>query len=231
MSIKLNFDDRAFQSRMNRVLANRSDARTVALTELVEGFVREVIKTAPRDSNRFVRAYQMAGNDLGFGPFAVAIVTDSRYKANLRRLQNQVNKWEYIVRRYEREGRTQYKGVKKTGPDQGYVKAKRFLKRAELELSKLDETSLVIGGRRGARGVSRLSTVRSKVYGGRGSWIVAGGSTIARVHNMEPHASIVQRNTRVVSNALWKVGRFGAKRVQEKYVKQVAQGTPWARVA
>jgi hypothetical protein len=41
----------------------------------------------------------------------------------------------------------------------------------------------------------------------------------------------VQRNTRVVSNALWKVGRYGVKRVNEKYVKEVAKGTPWARAA
>lgn len=233
MSIKLNFDDSLMQFRMARVLANRRDARSVALRVLVETFVADVVKNSPVDTHRFKRAYQMAGNDLGVGPYMVDSVKPGRYNANLRRLQNQVRQYEYFKQRAERSGRTMYKGVKKVGIDQNYVLVLQRLRRARQELAKLEEGgpgSIVIGGRgRGKYGV--LATVRTKVYGGSGQWIISGDTTIARVHNREAHASLVQRNTRVVSNALWKTGRYGTKRVQQKYVKQVAQGTPWARAA
>lgn len=218
---------------MARVIANRRDARTVATRVLVETFVRDVIKNSPVDTHRFKRAYQMAGNDLGVGPFMVDSVQKGRYDANLKRLQNQVARYEYYKERAERAGRTMYKGVKKTGIDQGYVLTLQRLRRARMELAKFEQGgpgSIVIGGRKSGKfGV--LATVRTKVYGGSGQWIISGDTTIARVHNKEAHASLVQRNTRVVSNALWKTGRYGTRRVQQKYVKEVAAGTPWLKVA
>lgn len=234
MSVKFQFDDKLLQFRMQRVIANRRDARTVALRVMVETVIKDVIQNSPVDTHRFKRAYQMAGNDLGVGPFMVDPVEKGRYDENLKRLRNQVHRYEYYKERAERNDRTMYKGVKKVGIDQGYVKVLQRLRRARIELAKFEEGgpgSIVIGGRRGRGTYSVLATVRTKVYGGAGQWIISGDTTIARIHNKEPHASLVQRNTRVVSNALWLVGRQGGRRVQQKYVKEVAKGTPWLKTA
>lgn len=234
MAARITFDDDVLRARMRRVVANRTDARTAALKTLAERMIVYIVRTGPRDTNRFVRAYAMAGNDLGLGPFVAPPIRPGRYQANVRRLRSQWRKWAYIVERYEAEGRTHYKGVKKTGPDRGYQKAKRLRDRAAKSLEQLLEAgegsgAIVIGGRRGAKGLSQLASVRTKVYGGQGAWIISDGRTLARIHNLEPHASIVNRNTRVVTDAVRAARRYGGRRLSEKYVREVAQGTPWAQ--
>lgn len=48
----------------------------------------------------------------------------------------------------------------------------------------------------------RLTTVRDKVYGGQGSWQNLGGRRMVfTLHNMEPHASFVERKSRVRAKA------------------------------
>lgn len=230
--IRIDIDDSTFRKRKALVMNNRLKAREQALRVLSERFITYIVNNAPKDTNRFVRAYQQAGNDLGLGPYVVAPVLPGRFQANVRRLQNQVFKWDYIVSRYEREGRTMYKGVKKNGPDKGYVKAKALRDRAVEELNKLLEAgegsgAIVMGGSKKAKGVKRLATVRTQVYGGEGRWLVGPNTTAARIHNKEPHASIVDRNTRVVSNGMRAVRRFGGQRVSEKYLREAAKGTPW----
>lgn len=233
--VTIDYDDKVLQKRLVIVVGNRRDARTKALRVLVYQTVRYVVQYAPRDTNRFVRAWQQAGNDLGVGPFVLTPIESGRYLANVRRLRKQVALYDFRVQAYIKADRMYYKGVKKSGLDKGYVRAKKQLDRAEAELAKLLEAgeesgAIIIGGRRKAKStsLSRLATVRTTVYGGQGRWIVTPDQTLARIHNREPHASIVNRNTFVVSDAMRAVRRFGGRRVAEKYVREVSKGTPWA---
>lgn len=236
MKARVDFDDSVLRARMASVMSRRRDGRTVALRVLVKRAVVYIIDHAARDTHRFVRAYQEAGNDLGVGPFVVDAIQPGRYEHNVRVLQNQLDYWQFRVDQMERAGRTQYKGVKKSGPNQTYLRYKKFRDRAAQSLAKLLEAgegsgAIVIGGRKTAKGLSRLASVRTTVYGGRGVWIETDGQTLARIHNKEPHASIVNRNTYVVTNAMRAVRRYGGKRVSETYVREVAARTPWARRA
>lgn len=230
----VSFDDKNYRDRMALVMNQRLPARQQALRVLTERAVRYIIANAPRDTNRFVRAYQQAGNDLGVGPFVLVPIESGRYMANVRRLRRQVALYDFRVRAYVNADRMYYKGVKKSGLDKGYVKAKKQLDRAEAELAKLleageDSGAIVIGGRRKAKStsLSRLATVRTTVYGGEGRWLVGPDLTAARIVNREPHARLVNRNTRVVTDAVRAVRRYGGTLVTEKYLREASRGTPW----
>jgi len=227
--IRLNLDDSLLRRRVERALRNRRAARRDALGVVVEQFVRVLVREGPRDTNRFVRAYQQAANDLGLGPFLVLDVVPGKDVARRERLVRQLRKWSAIVELNERAGRTTYKGVKRTGPDKNYLRAVRLRDRAAKELAEFAENSLVIGGRRGSRGVGQLATVRTKIFGGKGRWIEAGGDLFAEVRNLEPHARIVQRRTKIINRGLGAAGRGALRVVGARYVRQLAEGTDWRR--
>lgn len=236
--VEIRLDRREFDRNYVRANSNMPSAERVAIGHGVAAFTRHLLERSPYDTRRFRRAYAMAANDLGLGPFFVEAVRPSQRAFRRERLANQVQKWQFIVDRYERSNRTQYKGVKRTGPNEGYLRARKIRDRAAkilADFDALDEgargTALIIGGRKG-RGVGQLASLRTRVYGGRGRWVDAPQGVYAQVHNREPHASIVQRNTRVVSEALRAARAVSrTRRVSNAYVRRLAAGTTWVKTA
>lgn len=73
-------------------------------------------------------------------------------------------------------------------------------------------------------GRRKLSTVRTKVYGGEGEIFDAGGRTLIRLRNLEPHASIVESKRRIRAQASAAVRGFGLTRLRRKYVETLRAG-------
>ena len=124
LEMRLEADE--FERNHAMVLRNMETAEKKVLSMTLRVFVVYIDRYGPADTNRFKRAYPIALHVLGLGPFPVPAVVPGRCEANRRRLVNQYNKWAFIAARYEKQGRTHYKGVKKSGMDKGYQRAKRL---------------------------------------------------------------------------------------------------------
>lgn len=155
--------------------------------------------------------------------------------------------WESIDNRYKRQSATP--GVIKRGPRKGEQRAKRTrepyyintvvpqvrrakarVKRARTELEKFQSnsegTAIVIFRNQSKNPRTRQVrfTVRDKVYGGRGQWLVAGNRTFAELTNLEPHSRIVEKqHGRPMSTALSVVRSFGTRRASLAYLRRVEE--------
>jgi hypothetical protein len=72
---------------------------------------------------------------------------------------------------------------------------------------------------------SQLDSARTKVYGGRGKVYLAGDEWLAELHNLEAHASQVDRRTRIASRVRAQVELdVGAKTVRQAYINEITVG-------
>ena len=70
---------------------------------------------------------------------------------------------------------------------------------------------------------TRLATVRTKVYGGTGRVVGTGGlKWYCQLHNLEPHARVVEWRFHTVAKARSLVGSFGVRRVGRAMVERIA---------
>lgn len=222
MPIKLKADLSKLAAELSLLAKQGPGASREAVKVMGRDFIEECIRLSPRDTRRYVNGWIQAGNAAGVGIFPAEAIQPSRVGEKLRQFfLKQFQEWDWIVKRYEREGRQ----------DKWYRKAVKLRDRAAEELAKYTETAIAIGvrvvdGRAFSVGKGRnLATVRNKIYGGTGSIVRNGRETLINLHNLEAHASIVEWSSRVKARAAARSRAFGARSVGRKYFNEVVKGT------
>jgi hypothetical protein len=148
-----------------------------------------VAKTVmPMDTGRLWNSFAMAANSLSLagGPFEVKALRPSRFwRSRYGALARQVRRIERFMQMYEREGRTN---------ERYYTKLKNLRERAEQELQKLggSKTAIMMIN----KGRNLEYTVRTQVYGGRGTSSVENGRARVQLISLEPHARTANKLTR-----------------------------------
>ena len=144
------------------------------------------------DTRRFHRALAQAGNATGAVVLPVPSVHPSKLSVRFHELlRKQVRTWQRIVNLNRKEGRE----------DKWSRMAERRLASAQRNFSAYGPTAIVFNAF-GRGKEDRLITVRAPVYGGTGDVTLINGKAYVRLHNKEPHASIVEWRYQVMRNAL-----------------------------
>lgn len=249
-----------FRVQAKRAEAERSLARRKGVEPLGTVFVDTLEIVSPADTNRFIRGWQLAANDAGLPPRAVLPVKDSaRRDEFIEALESQVAYWvgeaEDAQERIDSyDAIDAQRPLKKDGTPRkskrsspAYARAVRRRNTAIREITKAEEIlGEAVGaegfllfdkggfaaGRRGGYGKRKRfrSTIRTRVYGGRGSIEDAGGVAIVSLHNLEPHATIVARSARhgrPVNYAYQAVRLLGGAGVSKGYIDAIGRVTGW----
>jgi hypothetical protein len=228
VSVTVKFSNKRLVQKLRRIDARTTEGAKVVLKTALGDAMTRIITRQDRDTNRLVRGYAMAANAAGLGPFPVPdVVRSKRYEEALARLEQQLAWWQSNVEWFERKGLTNHKG---------YRRAVRVRDRAKEELEKLTGTSVVIGlyssaGGKGKSGRRLRTTVRAKVYGGTGELRLVAGRPYYRIHNREPHATIVEKRNRLVATSLAELRAYGVRRQRRNFLRTVAAGTGAAKRA
>lgn len=208
--------------RVHRGLkADQRQTRQRAAVAAAAEVVRAVVALAPRDTNRYVRAYGMAVNELG-GGVGVPPLAETKYSAFLVRLERQVRKWRSRVERYEGQNRQR---------ERGYLQALNQLYRAEEQLRQWSPTAVVVWGRGGRSETAASSLIRAfgREFGGEGYLVDTPAGAEVVLRNREPHARIVEQRTGVWRAAVAQAQLTGTRVVSDVYrraVRRVMAGRP-----
>jgi hypothetical protein len=212
--IAVRVDKSKWEARYRRILSRRAYTQRVATLEAATLVARRAFATAPVDTGRFRKNLAEAANDAGVGPLPVNRTGRSRFAAvYLQRLLESVSYWTMMDERYQRERRT---------GQPFYAKILRKRERAELELRRFETTNdaIVIGGLYGQKD----PTVRYKHYRGRGRVRQTKTRTIVELRNTEAHASIVERRTGVMRNAI-SAARGSVRQMTARKYRELLAGT------
>ncbi len=227
--------------RKTGILARRgvTQVSRVTVEDAGKAAVRTFTAISPKDTHRYVAAWQRAGNDAGIGPITVdAIVKSKSYSKNFTKLKRQTEFWIREEKRWKRNlesyDRRHRKASSKSYRDAKakYAKIVKLRDRAIQQYQLLDAdpgTAIVIRGRNTVKATSlgQLATVRTKIYGGSAQWLFTGSNWILRLVNLEPHARIVEWGTsriparRIVSRVRSIVGVGGSVNVSTKKFREL----------
>jgi hypothetical protein len=156
-----------------------------------------------RDTGRYYRAWQQAGNDVGAGltligldpgkragEIRVRLLKQARYYAAKRRF------WQEVVRARVA------KGAKGRWLNEALNKLERATDQEDKALEQIrlwreagkDGAAVLVGGRatKNEFNLSNLATIRTKVYGGDATTQRAGDAAFVTARNREPHARLVE---------------------------------------
>lgn len=214
-----------------------------AMAEPVAAFADFVEANAPRDTQRYVGAWMQAVNGTGLDRRNVPMVRrSSRHDAYIKRLTSQRDKYARMAAAIERTLERWY-DAKGRRRDAWYRKraavARRLRKleeRAEEQLRRAlaVESFVLIGGRRlkstvkiGKRTerITGLATVRTEVYGGRGAVLTTAGHVVIRLHNLEPHAALVERRAFIARRGLEAARGAGARSASGRFLAAIGRDT------
>lgn len=184
----------------------RKDARRMTVIASAKAVAGYAIAGAKKheDTHRYHRGLAQAINATGVASFGVPSVQPSRLAEEFKKiLQDQVRYWSGIVSGYERQGRTH---------DKWYRQAVRRRDASQRELSRFTPESIVMNAYAWQQGAEskRLTTVRAQIYGGTGQIYTIDDATFVRLHNKEPHASIVEYRYNVMRAAMNAARRNGS---------------------
>lgn len=216
-------DTRTLESKLKAMATATPRAAESAVRIMAREVMAEVVTAAPRDTGRFVRGWAQANNAAGLPYIPVPPLNRaSRHEQILRRLQKQVSWWNFVVSACEKQGRR----------DKWYTKAQNKLERAKEEVRKFADTPgeavIAINLRGSARFEGGMTTVRNKVYGGEGSIDRVGTQVFVRLHNREPHASIVESRTHVLGQAQRRLKGAGLRRVRPTLAQKLKEASGFA---
>lgn len=214
MGTRTTMNIRGLQMRL-RAMANASPAaRRSAVRIMGETVIKRVLATSPADTNRYKRGWAEAGNAAGVGIFAVPQYNrSSRYSEMLSKLADAAADWRYILKtRYDDKGRN----------DRHRAKAQAQLEKAEKRLADFlsNESGAVVGFN--LYGGGRQFSARHKIYGGRGRIVSIGDRTYVELHNLEPHATMVEKQRGVMRRAVGSLRGAGLKRAGKGYIDRQA---------
>lgn len=250
-------DQRGLKIKLQGMARGGEAGADSAVRSLADAVVEVLEKDWPRDTNRSAGGWIAAANDAGLRRRPIPAVVESKaYQWLLARLEDQVEfyrrmlakreetlrYWSLIYeRRYTATGRKgkweRAAAAKKRSAEMKREKAVELLRRAEEELAELaaHPHSIVIWGKglkKNTRAMddlrfSRVARALSTIYGGRGQVVRVGGKSYVRLHNLEPHTSIVESREGVLRAALAAARGLGARRiggVVRKAVREAGSG-------
>ena len=214
-------DTSRFRARIAALRKRLPAARRDAVTENARRFIVAIQRYAPRDTNRYVRAWIEAGWAVGLTNTPIPVVVPSRYLqkyvagfeaaiaglgSRLHAERSRMEAW------YEKKGRREDKTYRRMKQRVESLSAKIIRLREQLaELLKHNDAivfdvyaSSKTGGNfesaiRG--GNKRLPSIRQKIYGGQGRRIEGANRTTFILKNLEPHCRIIEKRSRPVAKA------------------------------
>lgn len=220
-------DISGLKKRVDSMLAKSADAAGLSVESLMNPVMRQIVGEVPVDTHRLQRGYAMAANQAGLGPFPVPAVNPSKWRdkvnmetaAQIDRFERAVKYWKNIIQyRYVAKGRS-------TG--KGYTDALKKLAMYEKRLRKAQIIAARFGFGLESIAIYRSSktgitvTVRDKVYGGEGKRVQVPGFNGVEIHNLEPHASIVESYDHTVRDAFAAAKGTGLVRFKNSYLKGI----------
>lgn len=231
----------------NRALAGQRGVSVLATAATGDMVVQAAISA--RDTQRYMRGWTISHNDaagmtLGeVGPKVLPAVLPGKYAEKIRpRLVGQYQKWKAIEENLlrlkaadERRGKGKeqdwpsYRRLMKTLDKIGDI-VDRTIEQIEAYDKAVVEgttgTAVVIGGRRTKRpGISNVSRISFKLYGGSARVFTQAGRTFVEIKNMEPHARIIERRLGIGRSSIAKVRTIGLFRASNAYLKSLKSGT------
>lgn len=233
-----------FRNRVRVIAQKMLDGERDAIKLLAEDFVVTAARISPADTNRYVRGWIMAGKDVGVNAVPLPMLRPSRYtEAYKDALDRWVANLEGEIVRLQKLHEFWYpNGVPPKEPKgstfwdinlQIDALAKKLVKARQRrdEFDPLGATIVIGAGRivRGADGFMALGggaavTYRRKVYGGEGQIIQRAGYTMLRLHNLEAHATFVERRYGVKRKAEQVMNATGGKRVKRVFARAWGAG-------
>ena len=235
------------QHRLAGLNAITPAAGEVAVQLMAEEFVNHALSISPRDTNRYVRGWIEAGNKSGVGSWPLPPLIDSKFADKFAaRLESQlasnesrmaaeqaaVKHWADLHQeRYLSKGRTDKWErsllKKKREAEARLAKVTALVERAREQVKKFHAGAIVIWGKKTKRAysLSQLATVRENAYGGDGKVIKDGYQTFVLLHNLEAHATIVEKRWRVVARATGRLRAVGFKKASKAMVSAIQ--TEW----
>ena len=233
-----------FEAKLRALEEALPHAGEAANKVMGQEFVKHLSVMAPRDTNRYVRGWIEAGNKAGLTSSPLPPVVPSRSADRLAgRLERQLAEWEARLERarkvvlywdalhqsrYVARGRSDKweKNLlaRKAEAEKRVEKLVVLVERAKAQVEAFEATGgsgIVIWGRKTKSQLAKgqLATVRERVYGGAGQFIRNGWNSLVRLHNLEGHATLVEKRYRVVARALAMVRATGARRARRDVVQ------------
>mgnify|MGYP007005604090 CR=1 FL=1 len=239
------FSRQQWDRRRESAIRKRGSARLTMLRGVMLGPVSEMIRTAPRDTNRFANANVQAAQQAGIGPLPAPIMplANSKYIAQMEdAADRQVARWEKAAAYEEKQIaildnlKRLYGGdavILKAQPfdpgtiderlrrhEKAWVKATGYVQRANEEKAKLTPTSIAIGlYGRGRKGRAIGTQIVKTVYGGDGRVLSSADATVIELRNKEPHARILESRLGWAKKAKAGIRQAGGKIRSRKYAE------------
>jgi hypothetical protein len=220
------FNTRKLEDKLRKAAQASPAARRQALIILGHEVVADVLRRAPRDTNRFVNGWAHAGNAAGVGPFPIRPIEKAAKRDEiLKKLTAQFDRWDRLVRfRYESKGRDdKWARQARRRRDAAFEQLRRFAEAGDTAIA------FDLYDWQSRKTKRALTTIRHKVYGGTGHIVAVGGNRSYLVlHNQEPHTTIVERRVRVMSSAIGKFKGIGFHKATQGYISKVAEASGFA---
>jgi len=223
-------------------------ARVAMIRQHARSIVHGLASLSPRDTNRYVRGWIIAGKMVGVGDVPLPVIKESKYKreyieamlAQIERLEGKVQAIDGLIWAwYEKPGRRKA-GYYHKLEDRKRVAEHRVSKARDVLRRYIDRTDSIVMGvgintRQLKGGGTRVRswwakdqgrqlsvTIRDRVYGGRGRLILAQHRAVLVLSNLEPHARIIERKRGVLAAADAGARLAGLRKLGSGYVRLVA---------
>jgi hypothetical protein len=185
-----------------------------------------VAETSRRDTNRFVRGWLIAMKMVGPIPAMVpGVQASSRHADYVLKLILERNavKRELVSVESAIDWWFRNNPTRQNSPYYRKMLARRnkllFWKERleeEVRLATKYDDLIFMDAERGKR---NFSTVRVKIFGGRGRMVRNGNFMLVRYHNLEAHTTIVERRDKILARALGEMKTVGAQRMKAAGVR------------
>lgn len=235
LSVAIN--NTAMMERLRFMRTQGPKGRMAAARFLTSGVIAEVRRTAPRDTNRYLRGWLQAAADIGL-VVALPPLLKSKHREELAKVLalqvTMINKrlafltqrkaeWypesrrpDRYSRKLDREIERQYERLEKAR-DQ----ARRFGMDENAIVMMRGTSAALAGYQKELRGDALMATVRDQVYGGSGRIIDGSTATVILLHNKEPYCRAIEKRHQVWAKALNSVKMFGMQQAGAKYIATV----------
>lgn len=234
-------DTTKFRRQIDNCKRAGPEGRKAAVLALAEEVVSSLEIMWPRDTNKSMNGWKAAGNAAGLRTrMLLPINRSSRHdlyvaalSEQMAQAQREYMRWDRMDKLYQSQNRTR---------EPYYRKIQRFKRAAAKRIDKaaeqlrlvnesegvifMDRGGYLYGDRRFLKSgyLQRLSTVRTKVYGGSARRIEAGSQTFIELTNHEPHAKMVERVARhghPLRQAIAHARSLGGRRITQAYLKKM----------
>lgn len=245
------FDNSRLIRQLRALEQDHGAASDAAVTVMGEVMLERLGMLWPRDTNRSIRGWLMAGQSAGLTTAPLPpIKASKRRDVYLAALERQVaeaerefaknDRFDSLYRQRGRTGEPYYRKIVSRKN-----KARKTADRAREELNKAlasegilfdDRGGFVYGDGRYLKNhnLRRLTTVRVKVYGGTGRRMTLYGQRFLELTNYEPHAKIIERIARhghPLRVAMSSVRVVGMRRASDAYMRKMAERSTMVRAS